>query len=183
MFERFCDDRTVQPNNNMKWCRLRVPSPAKVLAAGLAMFYFFSSVAADQLDQWYRRNPLPTAGRLYGVAYGNNSFVAVGIGGAVAVSTDGTNWASQNSGTSENLRGVAYGKGVFVAVGDHGLILSSDGFNWTTVSSGTDASLNSITFGAETFVAVGIDLVGDATILTSSDGATWSPADSGTPGL
>src|SRR6059036_176295 len=114
----------VQPNDNMKRCRLRVASPPEVLAAGLAMFYFSFDVAADQLDQWYRRNPLPTAARLYGVTYGNNSFVAVGLGGAVAGSVDGTNWVSQNSGTSENLRGVAYGKGLFVAVGDHGVIVS-----------------------------------------------------------
>src|SRR5437879_13749421 len=122
MYEIFFYDVTFQPNNIMKLCRLRVPSPAKVLAAGLAMFCFSFSVAADQLDQWYRRNPLPTARGLYGVAYGNNSFVAAGLDGAVAVSTNGTNWVSQNSGTSENLRAVASGKGIFVAVGAHGPI-------------------------------------------------------------
>src|SRR3989442_14442217 len=96
MFERFCDDRTVQPNNNMKWCRMRVPSLAKVLAAGLAMFYFAFSVAADRLDQWNRRNPLPTAGRLYGVAYGNNSFVGVWLDGAFAVTTNASTWTSHS---------------------------------------------------------------------------------------
>src|SRR5712671_2731837 len=99
MFERFCDDGPVQPNNNMKQCRLRAPWAVRVLAAGLAMLNFSFGVAADQLDQWYRRNPLPTAGRLYGVAYGNNRFVAVGLGGAVAGSMDGLNWTSQYSGT------------------------------------------------------------------------------------
>ena len=68
--------------------RLRLPPPAKVLAAGLVIFNFSFSMAADELDQWYRRNPLPTAGRFYGVAYGNNRFVAVGLGGAVAGSAD-----------------------------------------------------------------------------------------------
>src|SRR5882724_5959413 len=168
MFERFCDAGTVQPHDNMKRCRLRVASPAKVLAAGFAMLYCSLRVAADQLDQWYRRNPLPTADRLYGVAYGTNCFVAVGSGGAVAASKDGTNWVSQNAGTSGNLLGVAYGNGILVAVGDHGLILSSDGSNWSNMSFGTDALLNGVTFGADTFVAVGIDLDGNAAIFTSS---------------
>ena len=143
-------------------------SPPKVMAAGLAMLCFSFGAAADELDQWHRRNPLPTAGRLYGVAYGNNSFVAVGLGGAVAGSTDGTNWVSQNSATAGNLYGVAYGKGNFVAVGADGLILSSDGTNWNTVNSSSDALLNGIAFGADTFVAVGgSDAVGNATVLTS----------------
>src|SRR6266700_3775191 len=108
---------TVQPHDNMKRCRLRVPSSAKVLAAAVSVFLFSLTVTADPLDQWTRRNPLPTGGRLEAVAYGNGSFVAVGRGGAVAVSTNGTNWVNQNSGTSGNLRGVAFGKSVFVAVG------------------------------------------------------------------
>src|SRR5688572_6272323 len=132
----------------MKQCALRVASPPKVLAAGWALCCLSFSVFADQLDQWDRRNPLPTAGRLYGVAYGNNRFVAVGIGGAVAGSADGTNWASQNSRTSGNLYGVAYGKGMYVAVGADGLIIASDGTNWNTANSSSDALLNAITFGA-----------------------------------
>src|SRR6266568_1379273 len=141
MFERSCDGRTVQPNDNMNRCRLRVLSPAKVLAASVSVFLFSLSVSADPLDQWTRRNPLPTAGRLEAVAFGNGSFVAVGRGGAVAVSTNGTNWVSQNSGTSGNLLGVAYGKGIFVAVGEHGLILSSNGLDWSTMSYASDALL------------------------------------------
>src|SRR6266516_1200686 len=121
---------TVQQKHNMKRCRLRVPSPPEVMAAGLVMFYFSFNLSADPLDQCTRRNLLPTAGRLEAVTYGNANFVAVGLRGAVAVSTNGTNWVSQNSGTSENLHGVACGKGIFVAVGDYGLILSSDGSSW-----------------------------------------------------
>src|SRR5439155_19477523 len=174
---------TTQLDASMKRCCVRMPSPAGVLAAGLTIAIAARAVAADSLDQWYRRNPLPTAGRLFGVAYGNNNFIAVGLGGAVAASSDGTNWVSQNSGTSGDLYGVTYGNGVFVAVGGLGLILSSDGLNWTPATSGTDALLNGVTYGDGTFVAVGdIDIFGDATILTSSDGTTWAPASLSAPG-
>src|SRR5213596_722874 len=152
----------------MKRCCVRTPSLSRALAAGLFLLIVGLRITADPLDQWYRRNPLPTADVLNGVTYGNNSFVAVGLGGAVAASSDGTNWVSQNSGTSGDLYGVTYGNGVFVAVGGLGLILSSDGLNWTPATSGTDALLNGVTYGDGTFVAVGdIDIFGDATILTS----------------
>src|SRR6185369_13857026 len=107
---------------------------------------------ADPLDEWTRRNPHPTAAELYGVTYGGTGFVAVGLDGAVAGSADGTNWVSQNAGTSEDLYGVAYGNGVFVTVGANGLILSSDGTNWTTMNSGSEALLNGVTYGGGIFV-------------------------------
>src|SRR5213594_4552279 len=101
----------------MKRCPIRTPSLAGDLAAALFLISVGLRVTADPLDQWYRRNPLPTADVLRAVTYGNNSFVAVGLGGAVASSSDGTNWVGQNSGTSGDLFGVASGNGLFVAVG------------------------------------------------------------------
>ena len=163
----------------MKRCCVRTPSRAGALAAGFFLSILGLSATADALDQWYRRNPLPTADALNGVTYGNNSFVAVGLGGAVASSSDGTNWVSQNSGTSGDLFGVAFGNGVFVAVGAEGLIVSSDGANWSVRNSGSDALLNGVTYGRGTFVAVGdLDDFGNMTILTSSDGVTWVSATS-----
>src|SRR5947208_393842 len=107
----------------MKRCQVRLCGAARalVLAAGSSLFLAWLTLTADPLDQWYRRNPLPTANRLFGVAFGNNTFLAVGLEGAVAVSADGSTWSSQNSGTPEDLYGVAYGKGVFVAVGGSGV--------------------------------------------------------------
>src|SRR6266480_1857474 len=68
--------------------RLRVLAPATALAVGFSLLLAWPSANADPLDQWYRRNPLPTADRLSGVAYGNNAFVAVGYGGAIARSAE-----------------------------------------------------------------------------------------------
>jgi hypothetical protein len=64
---------------------------------------------------------------LRGVASGGGEFVAVGDGGVILASFDGTNWTSNPSGASVILRAVAYGKGNFVAVGDQGTILESTG--------------------------------------------------------
>src|SRR5882762_9040181 len=78
--------------------RARARRPASIISPGLGLFLFFAwlTLTADPLEQWYRRNPLPTADRLDGVTFGNNTFVAVGFGGTVASSTDGTNWVSVN---------------------------------------------------------------------------------------
>src|SRR5690242_12005527 len=96
------------------------------LVAAPAMF-------GDALDNWHWRNPLPIGERLTGVASGNNKFVAVGWGGWVVTSSDGTNWATHSSGTHAFLNGVAYGGGQFLAYGyddTNDLFLSSpDGLN------------------------------------------------------
>ena len=138
---------------------------------------------AEPLDQWFRRNPLPEANRLNSATYGTNTFVAVGAGGAIVSSGDGTNWVSQISGTSEDLRGVAYGNGTFVAVGGFGEIFASVGSNWTNVGSESTALLHGITYGGGIFVAVGdVNDFGNASVLTSSDGLTWTLGSAGMPG-
>ena len=137
--------QTAQSNANMKRGGLRAPESAKPLRQALIastwLFLALLNVSAEPLDQWYRRNPLPEANRLTSVTYGSNSFVAVGAGGAIVSSGDGTNWVSQISGTSEDFRGVAYGNGTFVAVGGFGEIFASLGLNWTNADSGSTALL------------------------------------------
>ncbi len=68
---------------------------------------------------------------LYGVTYGNSTFVAVGDHGTILISPDGGTWTPRTpySGTTENLSGIAYGNGIFVAVGFYGTVLTSpDGY-------------------------------------------------------
>jgi hypothetical protein len=69
---------------------------------------------------------LPQGNILYGIAYGNNTFVAVGRNeGAILTSPDGGTWTVRPSGISNWLRGIVYGKTIFVAVGKAGTILTS----------------------------------------------------------
>ena len=132
------------------------------------------------LDHWHWRNPLPQGQPVCAVAYGNNTFVAVGESGIIFTSNDdGETWTARTSGTFEALYGISYGNGTFVAVGSDGTILTSDnnGVTWTARTSGTTESLNGISYGNGTFVAVG----SDGTILTSdNNGVTWTARSSGT---
>ena len=113
---------------------------------------------------------VPGFSGLDGVAYGNDTFVAVGEDGAILTSPDGVNWTQRTSGTSNRLRGVTYGNGLFVAVGEDGTILTSpDGATWTQRTLETNDDFIGVTYGNGTFVAVG-----DGAILTSPDGVNWT---------
>jgi hypothetical protein len=68
-----------------------------------------------------------TSNQLFGVAYGNGTFVAVGgffFANIILTSPDGVNWTERTS-RSKTLNSVTYGKGLFVAVGNGGTILTS----------------------------------------------------------
>jgi hypothetical protein len=121
-----------------------------------------------------------TTNPLWGVAYGKNTFVAVGQTGTILTSPKGIVWTSRTSGISSNIWGVTYGNDTFVAVGDSGVILtSSDGISWTPQTSGTTNYLSGVTYGNNIFVAVGAS----GTIRTSPDGMTWTSRTSGTNAL
>jgi hypothetical protein len=119
-----------------------------------------------------------------GVAYGNNTFVAVSYSGKILTSSDGIIWTGRTSGVTSPLYRVIYGDNTFVAVGSDGTILTSpDAIEWTKRSPlwqvpfvPVDATLDGIAHGNNTFVAVG----SDGTILTSPDGITWRSRVSGT---
>ncbi len=62
---------------------------------------------------------------LWGVAFVNGAFLAVGPDGTMLSSTDGQTWSQLDTGGTESLMGVAYGSGRYVAVGWAGALLSS----------------------------------------------------------
>ena len=160
--------------------------------------------SADGVN-WVQRQSNIHAGtnsELYGIAYGNGQFVAVGvtatIGGTVVLgytgtivtSTDGVSWIQPQSGTQSPLQGIAYGKGQFVVVNefDTTLLTSADGLNWeqrqSSIQTGTyvQMGLFGIAYGNGRFVAVGKakentgtkgDVLSSPVILTSADGVNW----------
>ncbi|MCI0535849.1 MAG: immunoglobulin domain-containing protein [Verrucomicrobiales bacterium] len=141
--------------------------------------------SADSSDLWTWRNPLPTANGLYGVAYGNGQFVAVGDYSTILTSVDGVSWVRRRSASQTSLNGIVYGAGQFVAVGGGGNILTSeDGVNWVVRQSGTQDNLRGIAYGNGQFIAVGlggtVSLGYHGTILTSEDGVNWVVRQSGT---
>ena len=136
-----------------------------------------TTASGNPLDNWVVRES-GTTQWLWSVAFGNNTFVAVGENGTILTSGDGHTWAPSESGTTQYLRRVAFGNNIFVVVGTSGTIITSrDGHTWTPVDSGTAEALYGLVFGNNTFVAVG----DKGTTLTSTDGLTWisgsSPGD------
>ena len=147
-----------------------------------------SVLAADPLDQWYWRNPLPTGNEITDVIYANGLFRAVDSGGEILTSSDGVDWTIRNCGYNCILDGIACAQSSYVAVGWHwasfgpedegGLpvvLTSSNGVSWTSQSfgDGGDGALAKVCYGNDLFVAVGSG-DSDCPIFTSPDGVHWA---------
>ena len=110
---------------------------------------------------------------LYGVTFGDNTFVAVGEKGTVRTSSDnGTSWDNGTKGTTRNLKEIAYGDQSFVTVGDYGTILysSDNGATWDNATwSGSD-HLTGVAYGNNIFNAVSSSNV----IKSTDNGSNWT---------
>jgi hypothetical protein len=120
----------------------------------------------------------------YGVAFGNNTWVAVGRYGKIAYSSDGRSWTAVPAGrgtgqttftTNRNFHDIAFGNGTFIAVGNGGMASSTDGRTWTAVANAPNAT-DGIAFGGGRFVAVG-STNRESLTAYSTDGRTWTVVD------
>ncbi|GAB6393449.1 MAG: hypothetical protein MdMp014T_2822 [Treponematales bacterium] len=128
-----------------------------------------------------------TSSSIYDIAYGNGKFVAVGIAGQIAYSTDGSTWtAAKNNGfrlSDSKVEGVIYGGNKFVAWGSRDSVISngrittwrdvvysSDGVYWTRANSANlTEEISDIAYGSGKFVAVSA-----GQMAYSSNGSTWT---------
>jgi hypothetical protein len=137
---------------------------------------------------------------LYGLAYGDGRFVAVGRAEEngldkgdvlsfpiILTSADSVNWVSQVLGTLPytGLNAVTYGNGQFVAVGAGYepdlqeaftaiILTSTDGTNWVERQSTTNNGLHDAGLHSVTYASGQFVTVGRrGDILTSHDGTTW----------
>jgi photosystem II stability/assembly factor-like uncharacterized protein len=114
---------------------------------------------------------------LRAVAFGSNTFVAVGENGVVFTSNDGKTWKRRDSGYNYkdhiHLYGVAYGGGsTFVAVGKNQLIIRSTdkGKSWETINKpGGSPNFWKVAYGNGMYVAIGYT----GGIWKSTDGKNW----------
>jgi photosystem II stability/assembly factor-like uncharacterized protein len=162
----------ISTNNGSSW------------SAGTRPTAGWMTLSPNGYSYYYNQN-------LYGVSFGNSTFVAVGDYGKIVRSTDnGASWSHVTSGYysggsgahslygTHNLRGVTFGNNTFVAVGYTGKIIRStnDGSSWDNVTAVNSNNLYGVTFGNGTFVAVGES----GTILKSTNnGASWSNSSPG----
>ena len=137
---------------------------------------------------WTQRQAGTTAD-LYGVAFGNGTFVAVGgtTNSEILTSSDGILWTPQPAPGGNPLKAVAWGANTFVAVGEQGAILAStNGLVWTQRPTGVLNTLFAVTATSTDFdvlsgtppLFVGVGEQG--ALLTSPDGLSWSIRNSGT---
>jgi len=143
------------------------------LAAFLFSLTFLTStlVQADILDSWHWRNPSPFPDTMHSVCFGAGTFVAVGDGGVVHTSSDGTTWDAGQRPVLFTLNKVIYANGEFIAVGNAGAIVtSSNAVDWTVQNSGASNDLYAVAFGNGKFVATGLN----GQLALSSNGTDWA---------
>jgi hypothetical protein len=105
------------------------------------------------------------------VAYGRDTFVAVGSG-QDRTSYDGVNWSTNNATNSAvNWQSILFTGSRFLSVGERGNARYSDnGVTWTAGRTSTTNTLNELAAGNNLIVAVG----SAGTVITSPDGAVWT---------
>ncbi len=133
-------------------------------------------------SSYVKRNPATTE-NLYGLAYGNGLFVAVGYHGVIVTSPDGVSWTLrcpfEESGVfpqGRSLIGVCYADGLWVAAGIDGRVKTSpDGITWTERGQAPGgARINALAYRNGTWVAA----AGSGYIYYSSNGISWTRASS-----
>ena len=125
---------------------------------------------------------VPTDITFYGVAYGANKYIAVGLyNNRVAHSADGITWS--DAGVSgippAGFSSVIYADNKFVAVARSAdsdstprAMYSTDGLSWTSATEAERNSWASVTYGDGKFVAVAEN--GTNRVMYSADGESWS---------
>jgi hypothetical protein len=125
-----------------------------------------------------------TSAYLNDIAYGNNTYVAVGqdtdLCACFLTSSDTQVWSTKKLDFGSKVRAIAYGNGVFAAVvngfgtddvGKSYIYTSKNGVDWTAaVSEFNRGEFNDITFGNGVFAVACQDMK----IMTSPDGVTWT---------
>ncbi|MBU0983474.1 MAG: IPT/TIG domain-containing protein [candidate division Zixibacteria bacterium] len=124
---------------------------------------------------WTAIQPVTATPLLYDIVWNGFRFVAVGSGGTILTSTNGTTWQRATDPQYESLRAVAANNSGTVAVGNEGaIVFSQTGSSWASVPSPTDLSLAAVAAGPNGFVAVPGN---GSVVLFSETGASWTGHD------
>lgn len=136
-------------------------------------------------SSWTVFNLSSASTEVYGVAYGDGRFVATGLDGRVAVSSNGTTWTRSQPLVTTGDYTVCYGNGVFVAgvvAGNSGAswYYSSDGTSWTAATNKPINRASAILFNGEKFFAIAVYTTtavendSNLQVYTSANGQSWT---------
>jgi len=142
-----------------------------VAAGATAMLY------SSDATNWSSSSSSLDTSSINKLAYGGNTFMAIGNEGSIARSADGILWSELTTGGNDYFSNVAYGKNTFVVSGSgknaalankDTLRYSTDqGQTWQPVKSGAFYGMR---FVNDRFIAVGHS----GTIMYSLDGKNWT---------
>jgi hypothetical protein len=145
----------------------------QVVAVGGSYFDVPAAIITSPNALNWTRRPIRTTSNLYGVAFGNDTFVTVGEFGAIFTSTNGIAWTRtrcRSACTDVLLATVAFGNGRFVAGGESGTILTStNARQWTRTSLGAEIYVGHIAFTNGSFV-----IRRGAELFSSPDALKWA---------
>jgi hypothetical protein len=114
----------------------------------------------------------PVPGSWRAVATDGTGFVAVGEGGVLAESTDGTEWQLIASPTTSNLYGLAHGPAGWMAGGAGGVLMrKTSGSSWETLPTFGTATLRRVRYSPRMNAYVA--LTDQGMMAVSSDGQDW----------
>ena len=122
-----------------------------------------------------------TTSTLYGIAWGQDQFIAVGgspVNSVIYTSPNGEAWTPRSSSESSILRDIVWNEDHFIAIGDGGTITTSPkGISWTRNSSGTTVNLHSIAIGEDAILIIGATTSPLSTTVLSNTDGTWLGGD------
>ena len=127
---------------------------------------------------WTVRNPLTSPRGYTEAVYDGSRFLLLGKGGAMAASTDGTDWLSIESGTTQDLLAAASSGKRTVLTGSSAAWVSDNAGGWTQLPAWAPPA-RTVLWTGKRFLAGGL---GD-TLRTSDDGLTWGTVRTGTLGM
>jgi hypothetical protein len=139
----YYDYKIVNPNRGgleANYVRCSSASPTKIVAFGQVRSSLGTTISnglwsSSNAIDWAQITTAPNTA-IYDVAYGNNTFVAVGAAGVIYTSsgTDAGTWTARTKAgnSTNNFTAIRFAGGYFIATQQSGTVQSStDGITWT----------------------------------------------------
>ncbi|HHQ4731020.1 WD40/YVTN/BNR-like repeat-containing protein [Aeromonas veronii] len=131
------------------------------------------------IKSWQAHPPTAIFNSWRGIAFGNGTFVAVGVvdfNSFADISSDGIAWTRRPMNVTGGVTSIAFGNGTFVALtSTNDVATSTDGgVTWSRRLIVESANWSAIAYGNGKFVAVGVGASSVAVLATSPDGITWT---------